>query len=375
MSRLVFRNLVGQQRIARVLSSGVEGGRLGHAYLLCGSEGVGTFQAALELAMGLLCLAPRDVPCYECDSCRKVLHHAHPDFSLVFPLVLGKEYNKNGTLTQKGWEHIDEVARARIAQPYQAPDADGVRTIPVEWIREVNHAVQRGALGGGANVAVMCGVELMRKESANAMLKTLEEPPAGTTLLLCTEAPHAVLPTIQSRCQILRFGSLPDTDVRDALAERLDTPLDDRAMSFVLESAQGDLGVALQLAEDPRPEAMAQARRLWGLADEADRLTVAEGLDALAGELDAGSCEKVLVYCMNIIRNSMVVRAGQGASFVPDGTPLQAEHPDAFDPFKAELLLAECRQAVRAVRARANIALVLINLVFRATELLHVKEQ
>ncbi|MBD3240125.1 MAG: hypothetical protein GF331_06025 [Chitinivibrionales bacterium] len=375
MKRLVWKKLVGQTRVKEVLAAGFDSGTLGHAYLFCGEEGVGTLQAALELGMGLLCASSDEAPCYECESCRKVLHHAHPDFGLVFPVALARDHrSSSGALSDKGWEYIAATARERIAQPYLVPHAEGVRTVPVEWIRETNQAIQRGPLSGAAKVAVLCGVELMNKESANAMLKTLEEPPAGTTLLLCSEAPHAVLPTVQSRCQIMRFGHLSDSDIEAAVRGMAAQEPSGEQMRFVLESAQGSLGDALQLADDPQPETMRLARELWAITGMGHTLAAAQALDALVGGLDAGSGEKLLIYCMHIVRNSMVVRAG-GGRFVPPGAMLLADNPESFDPYRAERLLSECRRAVRAVRARGNLALTLLNFTYRVTELLHGEEQ
>ncbi len=375
MKRLVWKNLVGQTRIREVLAAGHDSGTLGHAYLFCGEEGVGTLQAALELGMGLLCESDGDAPCYECESCRKVQHHAHPDLSLLFPVALAKEYRaSSGALSDKGWDYVAEQARKRIAAPYVVPQAKGVRTMPVEWVRETNHAIQRGPLTGTAKVAILCGVELMNKESANAMLKTLEEPPPDTTLLLCSEAPHAVLPTVRSRCQILRFGYLSDEDIEAAVRRMTAGELTEEQMRFVLESAQGSLGTALELAADPQPEAMRTARELWDIASSGPSLDAAQALDTLAGALDAGSAETILIYCMHIVRNSMVVRAG-GDRFVPAGAMLLADNPGAFDPYRTERLLDECRRAIRSVRARGNLALVLLNFTYRVTELLHGEEQ
>jgi hypothetical protein len=155
VKRLVWKDLVGQERVKEMLGAAFARGTLGHAYLFCGEEGVGTFQAAAELAMALLCRGQGDAaPCHACDSCRTAAHNAHPDLGIVLPVVLRKEHRgSGGTLSQEGWEHLSQTVRERLASPYVAPAADAVRTIPVEWIREITHAVLRGALAGERHVA------------------------------------------------------------------------------------------------------------------------------------------------------------------------------------------------------------------------------
>jgi DNA polymerase-3 subunit delta' len=374
MNKPVWKNLVGQERIKEALGSACVRGTLGHAYLLCGEEGAGTFQAALELAMALLCRSSDAAPCYACEACRKVLHYAHTDLNIVVPLTLGKEHRGSEGLSDDGWAYVGEVVRAKIQEPYLPPVYDGIPTMPVDWIRDVMHAVQRGSLTGHTNVAILCGVEHMNKESANAMLKTLEEPPAGSLLLLCTEAPHNVLPTIQSRCQVLRFGRLSDDDITVGLRARVDGELSPQALSFALESCQGSLGTALALAAAPSPEAMLRARRLWDLAGERDLLTRAAGIDALAGELDIGSAEKLLIYCIHIVRNSLLGRIAGGAAYVPSATPLVTEAP-TLDPRRAASLTAVCQDALAGVRARGNLSLLLVNFVLELAEILHEQEQ
>ncbi len=376
MAQLRWKRLVGQERIKEVLGAAFRAQTLGHAYLLCGDEGVGTFQGALELAMALLCEHGETVPCYECSGCRKAIHHAHPDLNIMFPVALAKEHrSSDGSLSQKGWQYVSEQARWKVEHPYMPAVVEGVPTIPVEWIREVNHAILRGALNGPRSVAIFSGVEYMRAESANAMLKTLEEPPEGSILLLCTAAPQDVLPTIHSRCQVLRFGHLSDDDVRDGLARIAGGEHSDDDVRFAVECAQGNLGTALQLLAEPQPDAMRTACELWDLAGQRDLLSTAKALDSLVGNLAVGSAEDILIYCMHIIRNSMVAASGQGERFVPAGTPLLADGVGRFEPARADKLLAHCGQAIRSVRARGNLALIFTNFLFDVREILHGQEQ
>ncbi len=352
MKRLVWKKLVGQRRPREVLAAAVSRGALGHAYLFCGEEGVGTVQAAIELAMGLLCESQDDAPCYTCPSCVKVLHNAHQDLHLVAPVVLLKEHRSKSDLSESGWEYVADEMRARIAAPYRRDDVSGVPSIPVDWIREVDHAIRRGPVSGPSCVAIICAPEQMRAETANAMLKTLEEPPAGSVVLLCSESPHAVLPTIRSRCQVVRFGCLSDEEVTEGLRQLHPETLSEEQLAFVLESAQGSLGAALRLAAEPHPEAMQAARELWDLVGEDDVLRFATGIDRLAEGLEAGGCERMLSCCMHIVRNALVSET-------------------TLTPLQAQALLGACRRAVRGARARAVVPLLLAGFAYEAREIVH----
>jgi hypothetical protein len=128
MAQLVWKKLIGQQHIKDVLGAAFAKDSFGHAYLFCGEDGVGTFQAAVELALALLCEKSDEAPCYQCDSCRQLLNYNHPDFHCVFPVALQKEHKSSDKgLNEAGWSYLAEVCREKIANPYQAIEWSGTR--------------------------------------------------------------------------------------------------------------------------------------------------------------------------------------------------------------------------------------------------------
>jgi hypothetical protein len=143
------------------------------------------------------------------------------------PLVLQAEHKKDGALSEEGWAFAASSAKERIDDPYKLPQYGDIPHIPVDWIREAKHAILRGATEGPVNAVIIDGVDTMSHppaNAANAMLKTLEEPPPGTVMMLLTDKPHAVLPTIVSRCQVMRFALLPPDVVRAELYKRARRP-------------------------------------------------------------------------------------------------------------------------------------------------------
>lgn len=377
MARLEWTNLVGQERVKETLKAAFDSDALGHAYLFSGAAGVGTFQAALELGMGLLCDGSGGVPCYECESCRLVLRHAHPDFNLVFPVELSREHRTGTRLSEEGWAYLARRSTERINDPYGRNPLTGVPQIPVEWIRELNHAVVRGASRGRWMVAVICGIDAMNAESANAMLKTLEEPPPGTTIILCTERPHAVLPTILSRCQILRFGYLPAESMTEALGGMLGREATDPAIANAVRCASGSLGRARELVEQPLDEQLAVARALLGLCTEEEWLRVADGIEALvAGDLkqgrDYGAAERILTYVMYVIREAVVGGPGGGRNYFSRDSAVPVA---AADPERARRMIALCQEAIGGVRARGNVMMVVTTFLIAMREVIHEQEQ
>jgi DNA polymerase III delta' subunit len=278
MAILQWNKLIGQERVKNVVGHAFENGTLGHAYLFSGERGTGKFAAAVDLAMALLCQHKETRPCGECLSCRKVGSYSHPDFHVIMPLALQSEHKKDGgVLTDEGWAFAAAATKRRINDPYRLPQYGSAPNIPVDWIREANDAVMRGGTEGPANAVIIDGVDTMSHQSANAMLKTLEEPPAGTVMILLTDKQHAVLPTIVSRCQMMRFALLPPDVIRAELYKR---------------SRAGTIGVPVNAVEtEDDVETIIYIEkgkgRNKGKADDA-ALDLFGGSDDLFAGLDAG---------------------------------------------------------------------------------------
>jgi len=370
MPQLAWKHLIGQQRARDVLGSAFAAGSLGHAYLLCGERGAGTFQAALELATALLCTNAEAAPCYQCEGCRKVLAQSHPDLHVIFPVALSAEHKgSDGKIDDEGWDHLTSLVRARLAGPYALDAYETVPQIPVDWVREVMHSIVRGATAGTHLVAIIDGVDMMSKDSANAMLKTLEEPPAGTIMLLLSERPHAVLPTIVSRCQVLRMGSLSPENIRDGLRTlRPDAPAD--AREHAVHYAMGSLGQAISLVDEPDTAAAEAGGRFLRLCVAGDWLQLAPFVDELAARQNFDLCVHMLVHMAFCIRNGLLTEVSASRKYI-FGDALVLPATGGVDTARAERMLASCQSSVFAVRSYGSVPLILVNLALELTEILH----
>lgn len=380
MAHLKWKNLVGQEKIKETLAAAFVNNSLGHAYLFSGAAGVGKFQAALEFAFALLCDDDTEAPCYSCDSCRQLQAHAHPDFHCVFPVALQKKHKgSDRRLSEEGWAYLAELTREKIKNPYTFTEPADLPSIPVEWIREVNHAILRGKVKSRHNVAVIIDVDTMNKESANAMLKTLEEPPKDTVIILITERPHAVLPTIRSRCQILRFGYLSTDVIRESLSSRFGLEANDKRLIEAAACADGSLSQAFLLIDNPPYHIINKAALLLQLAGETDGLAAANRLEDLANELGNGkdyhTCEKVLTYIMYIIRIGFFQNLVKTETYIKNdvfsiSAPVRELNFDA-----TEKITKECQKAISDIRARGNMMLVLATFLSAITEIINGKKQ
>jgi len=169
-----------------------------HAFVFCGPAGTGKFKAALWLAARLKCEQPGSCRgLYEegegelCARCRQLAAASHPDLTVVEPMEKGKPIY--------------------LAQLVPRPKPDVTQ-------RPLRAILASRPVRPGPRVAVIREAELLRAEAQNAMLKLLEEPPGDCVFVLVTANPAALLPTVRSRCQLVRFGLLNDTELRRVMA-------------------------------------------------------------------------------------------------------------------------------------------------------------
>jgi DNA polymerase III delta prime subunit len=390
---IVWKHLVAQERVKDALGAAFLSGNLGHAYLFCGDEGVGKFAAALDLSLALLCTGGENRPCYTCAACRKVLSGSHPDLHVIFPVLLDDSHKSNNDLNPKGWEFIASLVPKRVKAPYvpllyENEEIDKsalhkVPAIPVEWIKEINKGILRGAVEGERSVTIFCDVDTMNVFSANAMLKTLEEPPANTYMILTTYKPESVLPTIASRCQIVRFGHVSPSQIKEQLNRALGPTAGEEEIKRAVFYSMGSLGRALAIIKTEESsnglktlqESARDVKDLWELCFKGDWLVIASAVDAMAKERNYAVHEQFFTYMLYLIRNSFLQKNGCSENYI-DASDVLDDLAGVFARQESsEQLTRACNDAISSVKAYGNIAIILVNFVMTVMEIIHGEKQ
>lgn len=205
-----YDGVIGHKDIVNNLANAVDSGKIGHAYMFGGPEGVGKATLARIFAQILLCVKPQpDGSCGVCHSCKQFSSGNNPNFKCVVP--------------------------------------DG-KSIKISQIRQIKSEVSLNPFQDVRRVYIIEEAHTMTREAANSFLKVLEEPPGNDIFILVTDNPYSILTTISSRCQQFKFKPLTVYQLFHGLKKL--RGLDEKDCRYIVRLAGGSLGLALELAKN-----------------------------------------------------------------------------------------------------------------------------
>ena len=281
----------------------------GHALLVHGATGVGALPYALTLAQAWLCegrpaAAPAAGPCGHCGSCRLVRNHLHPDLMVLMPETLRRAFE---------WPLVDDRLDGEDSK--RKPS----RQIRIDEVRGLIDWSTKTAARGQAKVAVVHPADAFNVQSANALLKTLEEPPAGTRLILTTADPAQLLPTVRSRCQL----------------QILHAPSAPQATAWLASQGLADAAVLLAACSGRPLDALALAQSGVDAATWAalPRAVAAGQTAAMAG----WKVPLVLDTMHKLCHDAMALAGGGPARYFPAGSVPRAARLAALSAWSREL--------------------------------------
>lgn len=204
-----FENLMGNEKIKNLLTNAVQTNNVLHSYLFVGIQGIGKSLFAKEFAHMILCSSKQERPCKTCKSCLEFQGESHPDFLQIEP-------------------------------------EDG-KTIKIEQIRYLQEKIAEKPVTSEKKVYIIQECDKMTKEAANALLKTLEEPPSYAVLILMTANESKLLVTIKSRCTKIAFQSLSEEEIKTYLKSQNN---EQNMTSHMIKQCQGSIGRLIKLREE-----------------------------------------------------------------------------------------------------------------------------
>jgi DNA polymerase-3 subunit delta' len=308
---LLFQEIIGLYDVKQTLTQAVQNQHIAHALLFVGREGCANLPLALAFAQYLHCenRSTKDA-CGRCASCRKYEKLIHPDLHFVFPVAITKKVASK-PLSQ---DYLPEWRKTILKNPYfgltdwlnfiEAENKQG--NISVEESRQIIQTLALKTYEGEFKILLMWLPEMMNIQSANALLKILEEPPPKTIFLLVSNDSKSLLTTIISRVQMVQIPSFSDADIQTYLAHYQDlSPEKAHDLAYL---ADGNLSEAIRLSHDTVNDNHILFRDWMRSCYKKDVADLVNKTDEFAG-LSKESQKNLLIYGLGVCRESLIMLA------------------------------------------------------------------
>lgn len=369
-----FSAVIGQSTLKEHLIDEVKSQKISHAQMFLGKPGYGVLPLALGFVQYLFCENPSETDsCGECPSCKKVMRLQHPDLHFSFPTVQAISKTSDGSLAE--WrEQITEQAYFDLNAWIRKVDVRERK--PIIGVQESEEIIKKLSLRsyeGGYKVMIVWMAEEMNTSCANKLLKIIEEPPKDTLFILCTEAQESILPTIISRCQVVKVPRISLDEMSMYL--RTEMQLNSSQADSVAARVDGDFLEALEylgdhVEQDANRDQFIQLMRVCYKKNVLDMMQWSE-------EIASGSREQqkiFLKYALHMFRQSML------RNYTEDHLTRVSEEEDAFLKNFARFItgnnvydfMKTFDEAHYHIERNANPKILFMNLCFNVMRYIHV---
>ncbi len=331
-----FSQIPGQKAVIDRLRTSVLENRVSHALLFCGPEGSGKFAIALAFARYISCEnRTAEDACGKCPSCVKYDKLIHPDLHFVFPVIKKKSSSEavSDTYIAQWREMVLRSAWFSLSTWTEAMEvANEQALIPVAEAAEIIRKLSLKSFESDFKIMIVWLPEKMNAETANKLLKMIEEPPARTLFILVSEDDDRLLPTITSRCQHIRIPSIPAEDLSAHLVKT--TGMDTARASEIAAIANGNMVRAMELAREDDNSAVHLDRftklmRTAYTRDIHSLVTWSEETAALGRERQ----KSFLSYSLRMIRENFILNFNGRENKLVYLTRAEDEFSERFHPF------------------------------------------
>jgi DNA polymerase-3 subunit delta' len=355
-----FRKVVDQDLAKKILKGALEKDKLAHAYLFYGEPGVGKWIMGLELAKAVNCEKKGFDPCDSCVSCEKISRFIHPDVRMIFPIP--------STNTK---EEMERFKTEKVEDPYTIVKFNRVANIPVDDIREMLKTLNLKPYEGKKRVVIVSEVEKLSYSASNSLLKTLEEPPPNSLLILTTSNLNTLLPTVISRCQLLRFQRIPDSLLEAEIKNRFG--LDPESVSYYVKISRGSLGQAISLAKGETKEIRNLGMELLDLIRKDKSLEIVDFTESTVRVYGRESMVELFEFIVSYLRDVYInMELKEKGDLVNSDLKAQIDQlsKDFKDTESVEEGIKLSEKIKRDCQSNVNLRLALLNFYIRLKQIL-----
>lgn len=372
-----FSDIPGQKEIIGKLIGSVSSERVSHAQLFSGPGGCGSLALALAYAQYVSCenRSPRD-SCGTCKSCVKYGKMIHPDLHFVFPVIKDKKTSE--PVSDKYIEQWREFVRAspyfsltRWLDSIEVGNAQGL--IFASEASEIMKKLSLKAFESDFKVMIIWLPEKMHQATANKLLKLIEEPPEKTLFLLVSDEPDKVIPTILSRCQLIRIPAFRTEEISSYIIERF--RIHKAKADDIARVANGNLIRAIELCENEDSSVLNLERfkNLMRFAWKRDIISIISWSEEAAA-IGREPQKSFLLFSLHLIRENLMLTLDQMKNSLVFMTGEEAEFSSKFHPFinqeNINAFADELNLAHAHIESNGNAKIVFLDLALKLTRLI-----
>ncbi len=252
----MWNNIVGQEKVKKQLKKLYKRGKLAHAYLFYGNEGIGKDAVAIEFAKLINCENPVNVEeaCDNCNSCQKISSFQSEYFHFICALPSGRSDQTDNDpiekLSSSDFENYLEQICLKSKEPYYKIVLPNANKIRINSIRDIINKIYLTTSKHNQKVFIISEADKMTQEASNALLKILEEPPRNSILILTTSKSNALLATVAGRCQKIFFEPLIESQIHKKLSDLIssgDDSYNETEINLACKLAFGSISRAMEL--------------------------------------------------------------------------------------------------------------------------------
>lgn len=373
---MLLKEIVGQKEVKTRLVKMVHENRLPHALLFMGPNGCGNLATAVSFAQFLLCSNKQtDDSCGTCPSCLKTSKLVHPDLHFAYPIARSKDVPNSDAV-------LSEFREAFLANPYMSLDnwfnelgAENKQPIiPVDESANIIRKLSYTSYEGSYKIVIIWQPEKMNQESANKLLKLLEEPPEQTIFILVSNAPDQLLATIISRLQQIPFLKLDEKDVVSGLMQKYKVNEDAAKQAAFLCNGDFNEAIFLLAEHDEQLSFLQHFQSFMRLALKFDGGRALAWVDTNAAT-GREKQKQFLQYSLEIFRDCLMFNFGKRDLVRLSGN--EKEFLEKFAPFVSqknyERLVEEFNSSYYFVERNANPKILFMDLLLKTNELINTK--
>ena len=285
----MFNKIKDQNQAINSLKQLISTGQEAQSYLFYGPKGVGKLTTAFEFAKAVNCPNQKDYDgCDNCSSCIKVDHLTHPDIDFVFPTPKFDVTNEGEYKKENEQIQVQDFIKQFKSTPFNRYKFSKSSSIQIDTIRRLERKILFKPSEGKNRIIIFADADEMNRQAANAFLKTLEEPPYYSIIILTTTKFSTLLPTIISRCQKVRFNSIAPDIIEKHLIEKFNV---DKAQARIISKiSNGDMAKAILMSKKKQIETRAMALDFVGFIMNKNF----EGIHNFSGKFIQNRNEEVL---------------------------------------------------------------------------------